>query len=310
MGSRMRLLCIDPGDRAEIPEESAGFFRLAGCCLSPEGKKGVGVLCIKQRGGGEAFTVCRLDAGHPNAKLDLRFSLADGRVLLKNKGTAALHVTGYKDSLSTPVKRRTAGTAAVDAGSADASADAPRDAKKRKASIDSADSTAQPATSNGMSEKRKEKKKKTAAAVQQAAGQWKLNFVDSTGPRLDRHEGAQRDAKPAWMTKGLGVGTKMFGEVGSGKDELLKPGMTRGALEALEKKALTAATAPDPFAEVFAEGQQRKSEAEAASAGKSWRQAGPLPDQGSIFASSGRGTGQTGRGGGSKGRGHQAGRKK
>jgi len=74
------------------------------------------------------------------------------------------------------------------------------------------------------------------------------------GPPLERHQGAVRDNRPAWMTKGLGVGTQMFGEA---TGDLMKPGMTRADLEALEKKTSEGSGEPDPFAEVFNEAKNK-----------------------------------------------------
>lgn len=74
-----------------------------------------------------------------------------------------------------------------------------------------------------------------------------LQEVDSSGPPLERHRGAVRDTKPAWMTKGLGVNTDMFGECSG---ELMKPGMTKTDLEEMEKRGNGG---PDPFGEIFRE---------------------------------------------------------
>lgn len=65
---------------------------------------------------------------------------------------------------------------------------------------------------------------------------------------LKRLRGAQRDLKPAWMTKGLGIGTAMFGEA---TGEMLKPGMTRKDLEEIERGDRN--SGPDPFGDVFCE---------------------------------------------------------
>jgi len=65
---------------------------------------------------------------------------------------------------------------------------------------------------------------------------------------LKRLRGAQRDLKPAWMTKGLGIGTAMFGE---STGELMKPGMTRKDLEEIERGDRQ--VGPDPFGDVFCE---------------------------------------------------------
>eukprot|EP00927_Polykrikos_kofoidii_P071857 TRINITY_DN68055_c0_g1_i1.p1 TRINITY_DN68055_c0_g1~~TRINITY_DN68055_c0_g1_i1.p1 ORF type:complete len:455 (+),score=115.58 TRINITY_DN68055_c0_g1_i1:80-1444(+) len=75
----------------------------------------------------------------------------------------------------------------------------------------------------------------------------KLESDPQRGPPLARLRGAERDTRPAWMTKGMGIGIAMFGE---GTGELLKPGLTRKDLEAIEKRGLTG---PDPFGEIFGE---------------------------------------------------------
>lgn len=67
--------------------------------------------------------------------------------------------------------------------------------------------------------------------------------------RLERHRGAVRDTRPAWMTKGVGIGTKMLGEA---TGELLKPGLTRQALETLEKEGVRD-LGKDPFGMIFRE---------------------------------------------------------
>lgn len=92
------------------------------------------------------------------------------------------------------------------------------------------------------------------------------------GPPLERLQGAVRDTRPGWMTKGLGIGVEYFGET---KGDLVKPGMTNAELEALEKRGLD--EGPDPFGEVFKEqSNHRNSQPSTARA--------PLPDQHSMFA--------------------------
>jgi len=71
---------------------------------------------------------------------------------------------------------------------------------------------------------------------------------DQRGPPLARHRGAQRDTRPAWMTKGLGIGTQMLGEA---TGELVKPGLTKTELEQIEARGPS--HEPDPFADVFSE---------------------------------------------------------
>merc|ERR1719161_2730206 len=51
------------------------------------------------------------------------------------------------------------------------------------------------------------------------------------GERLERHKDAQRDSRPAWMTRGVGVNKEFFGET---KGDLVKPGMTKADLERIE----------------------------------------------------------------------------
>jgi len=94
----------------------------------------------------------------------------------------------------------------------------------------------------------------------------------SLGPPLERLQGAARDTRPAWMTKGLGIGTEFFGET---KGDLVKPGMTQADLEALEKRGLD--HGPDPFGEVFKEQSNHKN-SQPSLAGT------PLPDQHSMFS--------------------------
>lgn len=96
---------------------------------------------------------------------------------------------------------------------------------------------------------------------------------------------AQRDMKPAWMTKGVGIGTQIFGEA---TGELMKPGMTKADLEALEKRGPQ--QGPDPFGEIFAEHQGNKSTEKPASTEGGdlpHPRRAPLPDQGAIFTSRG-----------------------
>lgn len=73
--------------------------------------------------------------------------------------------------------------------------------------------------------------------------EWSLTFEERPAARreterLDRHSGAKRETKPAWMTKGVGVGEKMFGEpVG-----IIKPG---------DDKPKQEAPAHDPMGDVY-----------------------------------------------------------
>jgi len=68
---------------------------------------------------------------------------------------------------------------------------------------------------------------------------------------LERLVGASRDTQPAWMTKGMGIGTEMFGEA---TGELIKPGVTKKDLEEIEKRGVP--DGPDPFGEVFRESKE------------------------------------------------------
>lgn len=87
---------------------------------------------------------------------------------------------------------------------------------------------------------------------------------------LDRHEGAQRDNRPAWMTKGLGVNEEIFGET---TGDLVKPGMTRADLEAIEAKIGQRSDSPDPFADFF---DSRNDKAEQEEWNNEWRQKHPV----------------------------------
>jgi len=86
-----------------------------------------------------------------------------------------------------------------------------------------------------------------ATPGQQPTSQGRREEVREEG--LARHRGAQRDTKPAWMTKGLGIGTTMFGEA---TGELLKPGLTKSRLEEIERQAPDKVE-HDPFGQVFCE---------------------------------------------------------
>lgn len=109
-----------------------------------------------------------------------------------------------------------------------------------------------------------------------------LKEVESSGPPLERHQGAQRDNRPAWMTKGVGVGTEIFGkksdEPGS---ELVKPGITRADLDKIHERGL--GDGPDPFGDVFKE----RPAAGAGLAAPDFSRRAPLPDQSTLFSGSG-----------------------
>jgi len=66
---------------------------------------------------------------------------------------------------------------------------------------------------------------------------------------LDRHKGAVRDNRPAWMTKGCGVGVEMFGEH---KGDLVKPGLTQAMVDDIESRKGQPVEGPDPFGDFFA----------------------------------------------------------
>merc|ERR1719424_1925572 len=62
--------------------------------------------------------------------------------------------------------------------------------------------------------------------------------------RLERHRGAQRDTRPAWMTKGCGVNKDFFGET---KGDLVKPGMTQADLDKIVSTVRS--DSPDPMSD-------------------------------------------------------------
>jgi hypothetical protein len=80
------------------------------------------------------------------------------------------------------------------------------------------------------------------------------------------------------MTKGLGVGTEMFGET---KGDLLKPGMTQADLDAAEKRTLD--DSADPFAEIWKERQAPGAAMTQMTSPPPGRAMGPLPDQATLF---------------------------
>jgi len=94
---------------------------------------------------------------------------------------------------------------------------------------------------------------------------------------LERHRGAQRDTKPAWMTSGVGIGTAILGE---SKGDLVKPGMTKSDLERIEKRVITDDD-PDPFRDVF---NERTSGGSGASPRGPPKRAA-LPPQDAVFSS-------------------------
>merc|ERR1712083_146473 len=53
------------------------------------------------------------------------------------------------------------------------------------------------------------------------------------GEPLERHRGAVRDTRPAWMTRGVGINKEMFGET---TGDMVKPGITKSDLERIEQK--------------------------------------------------------------------------
>lgn len=253
-----------------------------------------GVLCVSQ-GGSTACAVCRLrkGTGPRHAKLDLRFSPLCGKVRLENPGLLPIDILGH---LGPP-------------GSA-----CGLDRRRQVASVRTckrhhvengvgASSSVQPDRSTEYTPTRM----CVSGAKKSKNQEWDLKYVEATGERLDRHKGAERDARPAWMTRGLGIGTCLFGELGQGKNELLKPGMTRGQLEDAEQRTrdLSLDVVDDPFADVFREAQGLPSAGMRVVAGNgrgSWRRAGALPSQNSTFA--GRGAPPRGRGRQSRGRGY------
>merc|ERR1712151_358034 len=101
-----------------------------------------------------------------------------------------------------------------------------------------------------------------------------LKFID--GPaQPDAASRKSLNNQPAWMTRGLGVNTEIFGE---SKGNLIKPGMYEEDLERIEAmKGNPLGDGPDPFGDVFAE---RKSVAVSTSTpvGHS-----PLPSQAEQF---------------------------
>lgn len=90
--------------------------------------------------------------------------------------------------------------------------------------------------------------------------------------RLARHKGADRDTRPAWMTKGLGVGVEMFGEA---TGDLVKPGLTKQDVEALEKRG--AGEGADPFGDVFKEKAMAMESKAATAAAPKLHSASPSP---------------------------------
>eukprot|EP00927_Polykrikos_kofoidii_P002909 TRINITY_DN11161_c0_g1_i1.p1 TRINITY_DN11161_c0_g1~~TRINITY_DN11161_c0_g1_i1.p1 ORF type:complete len:188 (+),score=16.76 TRINITY_DN11161_c0_g1_i1:145-708(+) len=97
-------------------------------------------------------------------------------------------------------------------------------------------------------------------------------------PRLDRHRGAQRDMRPAWMTKGCGVNKEIFGET---RGDLVKPGLTKADLEALEKKVRS--DSPDPLGDFFHD-RSKRGGGSGPGRSRSRGRREPLLDQGELYA--------------------------
>lgn len=113
------------------------------------------------------------------------------------------------------------------------------------------------------------------AASRQDEANFGPTLVEATQERkpLERHEGAQRDTRPAWMTKGVGVNTSMFGET---KGDMLKPGMTKEMLEKLEQTVRS--NSPDPMSDFLKSANTSASPPRTRSRSPAARRA-PLPDQ-------------------------------
>merc|ERR1712151_1318426 len=84
-----------------------------------------------------------------------------------------------------------------------------------------------------------------------------LKFID--GPaQPDAASRKSLNNQPAWMTRGVGVNTEIFGE---SKGNLVKPGMYEEDLAKIEAmKGNPLGDGPDPFGDVF---NERKSGSEA-----------------------------------------------
>mmetsp|Transcript_113757 Transcript_113757/g.178998 ORF Transcript_113757/g.178998 Transcript_113757/m.178998 type:complete len:242 (+) Transcript_113757:49-774(+) len=102
---------------------------------------------------------------------------------------------------------------------------------------------------------------------------WTPSAVEEPQERvpLERHQGAERDTRPAWMTKGVGINQNMFGET---KGDMIKPGMTRADLDMLEKKVCHS-SGYDPLADFMNESSGPRSRSRSP---VTLRRA-PLPDQ-------------------------------
>eukprot|EP00928_Gymnodinium_smaydae_P086708 TRINITY_DN71153_c0_g1_i1.p1 TRINITY_DN71153_c0_g1~~TRINITY_DN71153_c0_g1_i1.p1 ORF type:complete len:345 (+),score=112.43 TRINITY_DN71153_c0_g1_i1:59-1093(+) len=333
-----RVLRLEAGETLKLDEQLTRIVITNVSLASSSAADSVGILSVVHASAG-SFPVCKLRkrAGARHAKFDLHLKNGADEVSLRNAGDAALDVAGHleppegdsglrrrpkQQRQQRPASAGAAGTStaeaqatatATKASSASASASTPESTARRAASKQVAESTDQSLAKGG----------KRPRAGSGAKQDWNLTFVEASGERLERHAGAQRDARPAWMTKGVGIGIAMFGERGIGDEELLKPGLTRAALARLEARtadgdadgggAAAAANAADPFAEVFAESCGVKSSAAAGAEAaaqqegqrRSWRQSEPLPPQDSTMtggrgASGGRG-GRGGGGGGGRG---------
>jgi len=99
---------------------------------------------------------------------------------------------------------------------------------------------------------------------------WAPTTMENSQTRepLERHRGAERDTRPAWMTKGVGVNQEVFGDT---KGDLVKPGMTKADLEKLEQAVRS--DSPDPMRDFLS------SRGESPRRSRSPVRRAPLPDQ-------------------------------
>jgi len=109
---------------------------------------------------------------------------------------------------------------------------------------------------------------------------WAPSSIEEREPRerapLERHSGAERDTRPAWMTKGVGINTEIFGET---KGDLVKPGLTKADVERIEERLKQRGDSPDPLAD-FMNSSPADGEADRPrSRSRTPPKRAPLPDQ-------------------------------
>jgi len=114
--------------------------------------------------------------------------------------------------------------------------------------------------SRGNRRSRSRSRRRRSRSKPKKLNDWNLTFEERDtreSDKLTRHSGAKRDNKPAWMTKGVGVGEQMFGQpvgiIKPGDDIPIEPIVDDGT---------------DPMGDVYREGLAKKGSSRSRSNGR------------------------------------------